>query len=151
MTDTIMTIQSPKGTLWRVPLPNNPHYPYTLFHRRLGDEYNYTVVTVDVEKFLECHSRDTGYAIPPFDDWNRDEVDGLMNFMRPSIFDPLPEEDMPRFVREALGENRNPGSVEMPITHIEMRRYVERSGWLELKAGSANTEFNLIISVLFSR
>lgn len=132
MTDSITTLSSPKGTVWRVPLPKNPQYPYTLFHRRLGDKYNYTVVLVDVEKFLDCHLRDMpGYVIPPMADWKQEEVDGLMNFMRPSAFDPMPKEEMPRMVREALGENRHLGSVEMPIAHIEMERFVEHPGLLE--------------------
>lgn len=36
--------------MWKVPLPNNPHYPYTSFHHRHEDEQGYAALIVNVEK-----------------------------------------------------------------------------------------------------
>jgi hypothetical protein len=130
MKDSITTLSSTrKGIVWKVPLPNNPHYPYTLFHRRHEDEHGYAVLIVSLEKLLACHARDTGYVIPPYQQWDANKAEGILNFMRPSAFQPPLPEHIPEYLR-ADGDKPHLGSVELAQVHIHMERNVERPGFL---------------------
>jgi hypothetical protein len=117
MTGDIDIVQSPHGTtIWRVPLPDNPDYPW-----RGSEAARYTVVIVNLEKFLACHSRNSDLAIPPFSQWAKRKIEAITDYMRPCAFDPPPDEALPAFVREAMLEIPDLGSVEMPIVDIDMR------------------------------
>lgn len=129
MKDSITTLSSRKGTVWKVPLPNNPHYPYTLFHRRHEDEQGYAVMIVNLERLVACHARDIGYVIPPYEQWDEDKAEGILNFMRPIAFHPPLPEPIPDYLR-ADGDNPHLGSVELAQAHIHMERNVERPGLL---------------------
>jgi hypothetical protein len=129
MTAKFETMQSPKGTVWTVPLPRNRKYPYTLFHRGRGEEYNYAVVMVDVKKLLDCHAR-LGQPVLPLELWDKDEIRRMVKFMRPAVFDAPSMEKQSRYVQEAQDGNGHLGSVEMPIAHIELQSFVERPGLL---------------------
>ena len=84
---------------------------------------------VNLERLVACHARDIGYVIPPYEQWDEDKAEGILNFMRPIAFHPPLPEPIPDYLR-ADGDNPHLGSVELAQAHIHMERNVERPGLL---------------------
>ena len=80
--------------LWTVPLgAHHRFYGHAQLKRELPDNPDYTVVVVDMEKFVECFERGMpSYVIPEVAAWTDEKRDRLRDFLDPMTGAP----NMPR-------------------------------------------------------
>lgn len=52
--------------------------------RDLPDNSNYTVVVVDVDKFMACVRREKTFQIPPVQCWAQEKLEGIRQYLDPA-------------------------------------------------------------------